>query len=194
MIPSISAVFIVLSLLTSNINAKLSSCPQPAIDYTPPNVLPGYSITKVAGNLTHPRQIISDNQHNLLVSSLGQGILGFVPTFDDDNCPTVTGPKVIVPDNGMNFSHSLVLSREQTKLYASTPDLVLGWDYDVDGNKVCSEEKVVVYGMVLPGSISITRAMAIPREYPNILLVFRGEYSDFTYESADVSSGLYVNT
>jgi len=196
MYSSFSTCFLALSVLITNVHGQLSHCPQPELGYTPPVVLPGYSLTKLVGNLSHPRQIITDNNHNLLVSSFGQGILGFTPTFDSNNCPSVTAQKLLIPDDGMNFTHALVLSNDGKTLFASTPDVVLAWEYDAQGMRATSKEKVVVHGMLLPSSLSQTRTMAIPKEYPNILLVFRGELGDVTksldYGAADAANGRYA--
>ncbi|KAJ6261644.1 hypothetical protein Dda_2442 [Drechslerella dactyloides] len=169
--------------------SQLSSCPQPGFRYLPPRILPGFSLTKIAENLTHPRQIIVDRREQLVVSSLGEGLIGFKTTYDSNGCPSATNRKVLVPDNGLNFTHAVLFSSDYKTLYASTPDVALSWEYDSRLFEVRGEAKVLVKGMALKNPLAITRAMAIPRKYPNLLLVFRSSEGDNDVAASMVSTG-----
>src|SRR5438105_1992306 len=58
--------------------------------------------------------------------------------------------------------------------------------------EVKGDLKVLVHGMALPGSFSITRAMAVPKEDPDTLLVFRGSYLDNDFAAGQLTSGRYL--
>ena len=170
-------------------NGQLSSCPQPKLLYTPPHILPGFSLTKLADNFTHPRQIVVDGNDNLILSSLGDGIIGLRTVYDAAGCPSLRERKVLVPDNGLNFTHSVVLSADDSTLFASTPDVALAWNYDAANLQVNGPAQVIVKGMAMKDSLSITRAMAVPSQYPDLLLVFRGAANDFDYSTTQLTSG-----
>ena len=182
--------FIILSLTYFDlVSTQLSSCPQPAFTYKPPHILPGFLLTKIADGFAHPRQIIVDRDNNLILSSLGDGIVGLKVSYDGTGCPSVTQKKILVPDSGQNFTHSVVLSEDGRTLFASTPSFAYAYEYDANSMAV-GEPKTIVKGMFIsPKSLSITRAMAIPRQYPNLLMVFRGEDNDTDYSVLQPSSG-----
>ena len=177
----------------SLVSAQLSSCPQPAFTYLAPHILPGFSLTKLADGLKHPRQVVVDSAKNLIISSLGDGIVAMKVAYDGAGCPSVSDQKVLVADNGQNFTHSVVLSPDGKTLFASTPNFAYAYDYDAGSMSVTSGPKTIVKDMFIsPTSMSITRAMAIPKEYPNLLMVFRGENNDTDYNTLDPSKGLWV--
>ena len=175
------------------VKGQLSSCPQPAFEYLPPHILPGFALTKLADGLKHPRQLVVDKAKNLVIASLGDGIVAMKVAYDSAGCPSVGKPKVVVPDNGQNFTHAVLLSEDGKTLFASTPSFAFAWDYDASSMSVTSKPKTIVKNMFIsPKSMSVTRAMAIPKEYPHLLMVFRGEDNDTDYRTAETASGLYV--
>ncbi|KAF3923814.1 hypothetical protein ABW21_db0201301 [Orbilia brochopaga] len=180
---------VILLTLAGQANAQLSSCPQPALRYLPPRILPGFSLTKIAENLTHPRQIVIDRRQQIVLSSLGDGLIGFKTEYDANGCPSATSRKVLVPDNGLNFTHAVLFSSDYKTLYASTPDLALSWSYDSRLFQVKGEAKVLVKGMALKNPLAITRVMAIPKQYPNLLLVFRSAEGDDDVAASLISTG-----
>ncbi|KAK6523074.1 hypothetical protein TWF281_002497 [Arthrobotrys megalospora] len=177
------------ALLPSYGFSQLSSCPQPELRYTPPRILPGFSLTKIADGFAHPRQIAIDRRGQLVVASLGDGLVGLKTAYDANGCPSATTKRVIVPDDGMNFTHSVLFSRDYKRLYASTPDLALSWEYDSRLFKVKGTGKVLIKGMALKNPLAITRAMAIPKRYPNLLLVFRSSEGDNDTAASAISTG-----
>ena len=195
---ALTKMYITLFAALTSLNAvygQLSSCPQPAFDYLAPHILPGFSLTKLADGLKHPRQVVVDQAKNLVISSLGDGIVGMKVAYDGAGCPSVTEKKVLVADDGRNFTHSVVLSENGKTLFASTPDYAYAFEYDAGSLSINGEPKTIVKGMAnSPKSMSITRAMAVPKEFPHLLMVFRGEDNDTDYRSAEVSGGLYAQT
>ena len=168
----------------SLVQGQLSKCPQPALNYTAPHILPGFSLTKLTDGLKHPRQVVVDHDHNLIVSSLGDGIVAMGVSYDQSGCPAVKERKVLVPDNGQNFTHSVVLSVDAKTLFASTPNYVFAYGYDSATMAVTSGLKTIIKDMAVPEpNLSITRAMAIPSEFPQQLMVYRGEQNDTSYKA-----------
>ncbi|KAF3918202.1 hypothetical protein ABW20_dc0106087 [Dactylellina cionopaga] len=172
--------------------SQISSCPQPKFRYTPPRILPGFSLTKIAENFTHPRQLVIDRRGQLVVASLGDGIIGLKTAYDSNGCPSATSRKTLVPDNGLNFTHAVLFSHDYKTLYASTPDLAMSWEYDSRLFQVTGGPKVLVKGMALKNPLAITRAMAIPKKYPNLLLVFRSSEGDNDTDASMISTGRQV--
>ncbi|KAK6331263.1 hypothetical protein TWF696_003323 [Orbilia brochopaga] len=184
-----SSIVALLALAGLGVDAQLSSCPQPELRYLAPRILPGFSLTKIAENLTHPRQIVIDRRQQIVVSSLGEGLIGFKTDYDSNGCPSATSRKVLVPDDGLNFTHAVLFSSDYKTLYASTPDLALSWGYDSRRFEVKGEAKVLVKGMALKNPLAITRVMAIPKRYPNLLLVFRSSEGDDDVAASRISTG-----
>ncbi|KAF3921770.1 hypothetical protein AA313_de0201245 [Arthrobotrys entomopaga] len=187
--PSVILLSICLGVLPDFAKAQLSSCPQPKFTYTPPQILPGFSLTKLADNFTHPRQVIIDRRGQLVISSLGEGLVGLKTSYDSKGCPSVGSKKILVPDNGLNFTHAVLFSSDYKTLYASTPDLAMSWEYDSRLFEVKGEPKVLVKGMALANPLAITRAMGIPKKYPNTLLVFRSAEGDDDTAASMISTG-----
>ncbi|RVD87162.1 uncharacterized protein DFL_005403 [Arthrobotrys flagrans] len=149
----------------------------------------GFSLTKIADGFAHPRQIAIDKRGQLIVASLGDGLVGLKTAYDSSGCPSATSKKVIVPDQGFNFTHSVLFSSGYKTLYASTPDVALSWEYDSRLFKVNGPAKVLVKGMALRNPLAITRAMAIPKRYPNLLMIFRSSEGDNDTAASMVSTG-----
>ena len=184
------ALFAALASLNT-VYGQLSSCPQPAFSYLPPHILPGFSLTKLADGLAHPRQVVVDKAKNLVISSLGDGIVGMKVAYDGAGCPSVTEKKVLVADNGQNFTHAVVLSKDGKTLFASTPNFAYAYEYDASSLSIKGGPRTIVKGLAnSPKSMSITRAMELPKEYPHLLMVFRGGENDTDYRAAEISSGL----
>ncbi|KAK6525350.1 hypothetical protein TWF694_005489 [Orbilia ellipsospora] len=187
--PSVVLFSICLGILPEFTRAQLSSCPQPKFTYKPPQILPGFSLTKLADNFTHPRQLVIDRRGHLVISSLGQGLVGLKTSYDSNGCPSTTSKKILVPDNGLNFTHAVLFSSDYKTLYASTPDLAMSWEYDSRLFEVKGEAKILVKGMALANPLAITRAMGIPKNYPNTLLVFRSSEGDDDTAASKISTG-----
>lgn len=87
--------------------AQLSACPQPNISYEAPLVADGFELTKLVDGLKHPRQVVIDSNHNLLVSSLGDGLIAYPLSESNSSCISAGAQKVMVPDKGRNFTHAV---------------------------------------------------------------------------------------
>ncbi|EPS40349.1 hypothetical protein H072_5850 [Dactylellina haptotyla CBS 200.50] len=65
----------------------------------------------------------------------------------------------------------------------------MSWDYDSRKFEVKGEPKILVKGMALTNPLAITRAMAIPQKYPNLLMVFRSSEGDNDTDASSISTG-----
>ena len=174
----------------NHVAGQFSSCPQPKSNVISLHISPGYALTKLVDGLEHPRQLVTDAANNLVVSSLGDGIIGLKIAYDGAGCPSVAEKKVLVPDNGQNFTHAVLLSPDGKTLFASTPEFVFAWDYDAHKVAVTGMAKTIVKGMFISATtLSITRALAIPKEHPGKLMAFRGSEDDKDYSGADPTKG-----
>jgi hypothetical protein len=66
---------------------------------------------------------------------------------------------------------------------------VYSWTYDSAECAVTSNATILVKGMALPGSLSATRAMAIPSGFADTILVFRGNMNDTDYDTLYPTGG-----
>jgi glucose/arabinose dehydrogenase len=156
-------------------------CPDVAKLAFPVNTAKGWRATKVAGGLTQPRGLIFDTSGNLLVVQNGMGITAH--KVAPNGC--LSSSKIVIAQRNLN--HGIVLSHNGKTLYASSATSVFSWSYDTATMSVSGNATTIVTGMYNGGHV--TRTLAIPPKYPNLLLVSHGSNDNFDYGSADIATG-----
>jgi glucose/arabinose dehydrogenase len=152
----------------------------PALAF-PVNTAKGWKATKVAGGLTQPRGLIFDTAGNLLVVQNGLGISAH--KIGSDGCFALS--KTLITQRNLN--HGIVLSNDGKTLFASSATSVFAWSYDAATMTVSGDSRTVISGMDSRGHV--TRTLAIPPKYPNLLIVSHGSNDNFDYGSADIKTG-----
>ncbi len=157
------------------------SCPDVAKLAFPVNTAKGWRATKVAGGLTQPRGLIFDTSGNLLVVQNGLGITAH--RVAPNGC--LGSSKTLIAQR--NINHGIALSHDGKTLYASSATSVFSWTYDADTMSVSGNSTTILTGMDSRGHV--TRTLAIPPKYPNLLVVSHGSNDNFDYGSADMKTG-----
>ncbi|KAF2877276.1 hypothetical protein BDV95DRAFT_673985 [Massariosphaeria phaeospora] len=161
----------------TGVPSSCASAPEPRFSS---KVASGWRAVKLAGGLTNPRALVLDSVGNVLVIENGKGIVGY--SRGADAC--VTSSKTIVSQ--ANLAHGIALSADGKTLFASSMTKVWSWSYDAATLSVSAQKELVV-GMFAGGHT--TRTLAIPRKYPNLLVVSHGSNGNFDYESIDPKTG-----
>lgn len=137
---------IVALALTFNVHAVFQPLGVPF--KAPVTVSPGFSAKVIFSNLTTPRGIAFDSQNNLLVVERGFGITAFSPVSTSSN----GWERTIVIQNS-NFTQGIQI--DGTKLYASTANEALLYDYDPRTKSVNLSAQVIVDGFPAGGGMSL---------------------------------------
>ena len=149
--------------------------------HSPVRTAAGWRAVKVAGGLTQPRGVAFDTAGNLLVIQNGLGITAH--KIGHDGC--LTSSKTII--SARNLNHGIAISKDGKTLFASSATTVFAWDYDSATLTVGATSRSVVIGMDNRGHV--TRTLAFPPKYPNLLIVSHGSNDNFDYEAGDIRTG-----
>ncbi|KAF1993762.1 iron reductase domain protein [Amniculicola lignicola CBS 123094] len=141
----------------------------------------GWKAVKVAGGLEQPRGLTFDTAGNLLVVQNGLGITAH--TIGPDGC--FSSSKTILTQRNLN--HGIILSQDGKTLYASSATSVYAWDYNAATMTVSATSRTLINGMDSRGHV--TRTLAIPPKYPNLLIVSHGSNDNFDYDSGNIKTG-----
>jgi glucose/arabinose dehydrogenase len=142
----------------------------------------GWRATKVAGGLTQPRGLAFDSAGNLLVVQNGLGITAH--RILRNGCLEPLSKTVIAQ---RNLNHGIVFSQDGKILYASSATSVFAWTYDVSTMSVSGNATTIVTGMDSKGHV--TRSLAIPPRYPDLLLISHGSNDNIDFGSIDIGIG-----
>lgn len=167
------------SVATQTGHSVPTSCAGVPSTQYPGITAPGWTATKVKGDMTSPRTVIFDKAGNLLIVESGLGITAH--TIDSSGC--ITSSKTLITQN--NLSHGLVLDGNGTILYASSMTSVWSWTYS-SATQTVGNSTVVISGMYNMGHVS--RTLALSPAHPNLLLVSHGSGDNFDYPAGDMTT------
>lgn len=173
------------ALVGSAIAQSTTSCAAPSPSGSiRPSVASGYRLQVVASGLAKPRGILLDSSGNLLVVEQGSGVVSSHVLQDRNGCVTVQSSKNVT--NSLNLNHGIELSSDGRTLYASNPDSVYSWAYDVSGQTVSNQQTVITN---MTTDDHTTRTLLLSRRVPGMLVVGRGSTSNLDLQAASLDSG-----
>jgi hypothetical protein len=158
-----------------------TSCAAVKDFHSPVLTAKGWKAVKVAGDLTQPRVLTFDTAGNLLVVQNGKGITAH--TVDSNGC--LASETTVISQRNLN--HGMVLSPDGKTLYASSATQVYAWDYDAATKSVGNSSRILISGMDNRGHV--TRSLAIPPKYPNLLVVSHGSNDNYDFEAGNMAAG-----
>jgi len=150
------------------------SCPGVAAARFPIQAADGWKVVKLAQGLTTPRDIVVDKKNNLLVIENGKGLSAH--TFGSNGC--IASSKLIINNGQLN--HGLDMAPDGETIYVSSQTTVWRYKYD-DETQTVSDETIVIKNMWRGGHP--TRALTVPPQTPNLLVVQLGSNANFDMES-----------
>jgi len=149
---------------------------------------PGYKSSVIATGLRQPRHIVVDSAGNLLVAEGGSGSIRRLVLSDNGDSVCVQSNTALTSDRSTN--HGVALSADGKTLFTSSLSSVTAYTYDAAAGTV-GTGKAIITGMSNTGTHP-TRAIAVSRSSPDIILVARGSNGNIDTATAQMSTGRSV--